>query len=200
MLVVGVTGGIGSGKTAVTNAFQELGITVVDADIAAREVVTLGSKGLNAITEHFGADILLENGTLNRAKLREIIFKNPAEKKWLEQLTHPLIREEIIKGLKGSTSPYTILVSPLLIESGQSQLVNRVLVVDVPVDVQIQRTCERDSNPQEQVEAIIKSQLDRETRLSYADDIINNDQSLLHLQQQVAKLNQQYLRLSEENS
>lgn len=200
MFVVGVTGGIGSGKTAVTNAFQELGITIVDADIAAREVVTLGSKGLNAITDHFGTDILLENGTLNRAKLREIIFKNLAEKKWLEQLTHPLIREEIIKGLKDSTSPYTILVSPLLIESGQSQLVNRVLVVDVPVDVQIQRTCERDSNPQSQVEAIIKSQLDRETRLSYADDIINNDQSLLHLQQQVAKLNQQYLRLSEENS
>lgn len=200
MFVVGITGGIGSGKTAVTNAFQELGIEIVDADIAAREVVTLGSPGLTAIEKHFGADILLEDGTLNRAKLREIIFKNPAEKKWLEQLTHPLIREEIIKGLNNSKSPYTILVSPLLIESGQSQLVNRVLVVDVPVEVQIQRTCERDNNPQAQVEAIIKSQLDRETRLSYADDIIENNHSLLHLQEHVAKLNQQYLRLSEENS
>lgn len=200
MFVVGITGGIGSGKTAVTNAFQELGIEIVDADIAAREVVTLGSPGLAAIETHFGADILLEDGTLNRAKLREIIFKNPAEKKWLEQLTHPLIREEIIKGLKNSSSPYTILVSPLLIESGQSQLVNRVLVVDVPVEVQIQRTCERDNNPQAQVEAIIKSQLDREIRLSYADDIIENNHSLLHLKEHVAKLNQQYLRLSEENS
>lgn len=200
MFVVGITGGIGSGKTAVTNAFQELGIEIVDADIAAREVVTLGSPGLTAIEKHFGADILLKDGTLNRTKLREIIFKNPAEKKWLEQLTHPLIREEIIKGLNNSKSPYTILVSPLLIESGQSQLVNRVLVVDVPVEVQIQRTCERDNNPQAQVEAIIKSQLDRETRLSYADDIIENNHSLLHLQEHVAKLNQQYLRLSEENS
>ncbi len=200
MFVVGITGGIGSGKTAVTNAFQELGIEIVDADIAAREVVTLGSPGLTAIEKHFGADILLEDGTLNRAKLREIIFKNPAEKKWLEQLTHPLIREEIIKGLNNSKSPYTILVSPLLIESGQSQLVSRILVVDVPVEVQIQRTCERDNNPQAQVEAIIKSQLDRETRLSYADDIIENNHSLLHLQEHVAKLNQQYLRLSEENS
>lgn len=197
MFVLGITGGIGSGKTAVTREFEKLGINVIDADIAARTVVAIGSKGLKQIQQHFGDDILLTDGSLNRAKLREIIFQNADEKKWLEQLTHPLIREEIIQGLQSSSSPYTILVSPLLIESGQFKLVDRVLVVDVPVELQIKRTCERDNNPQAQVEAIIASQLDRNKRLSYADDIIVNNQTLEHLEQQVAQLNQQYLRLSE---
>lgn len=197
MLVVGITGGIGSGKTAVTNKFANLGIDVVDADIAARTIVEKGSVGLEKIKQHFGESIVLEDGTLNRAKLREIIFKDVAAKTWLEQLTHPLIRQEIISGLQNSKSPYTILVSPLLIESGQHELVNRVLVVDVPVELQLKRTCERDNNPPAQVEAIIASQLDRDKRLSFADDIIVNNQTLEHLQQQVAQLNQQYLRLSE---
>lgn len=197
MFVLGITGGIGSGKTAVTREFENLGINVIDADIAARTVVAIGSKGLKQIQQHFGDEILLSDGNLNRAKLREIIFQNTNEKKWLEQLTHPLIREEIIQGLQNSSSPYTILVSPLLIESGQFKLVDRVLVVDVPVELQLQRTCERDNNPQAQVEAIIASQLDRDKRLSYADDIITNNQTLEHLAQQVAQLNQQYLRLSE---
>jgi dephospho-CoA kinase len=197
MFVLGITGGIGSGKTAVTREFEKLGINVIDADIAARTVVAIGSKGLKQIQQHFGDEILLSDGNLNRAKLREIIFQNTNEKKWLEQLTHPLIREEIIQGLQNSSSPYTILVSPLLIESGQFKLVDRVLVVDVPVELQLQRTCERDNNPQAQVEAIIASQLDRDKRLSYADDIITNNQTLEHLAQQVAQLNQQYLRLSE---
>ena len=197
MLVVGITGGIGSGKTAVTNEFANLGIDVVDADIAARTIVEKGSVGLEKIKQHFGESIVLEDGTLNRAKLREIIFKDAAAKTWLEQLTHPLIRQEIISGLQNSKSPYTILVSPLLIESGQHELVNRVLVVDVPVELQLKRTCERDNNPPAQVEAIIASQLSRDKRLSFADDVIINNQTLEHLQQQVAQLNQQYLRLSE---
>lgn len=197
MLIVGITGGIGSGKTAVTNEFAKLGIDVIDADIAARTVVAKGSTGLEQIKQHFDENIVLEDGSLNRAKLREIIFKDADAKKWLEQLTHPLIREEILRGLQNSTSPYSILVSPLLIESGQHELVNRVLVVDVPVELQLKRTCERDNNPQAQVEAIIASQLDRDKRLSFADDVIINNQTLEHLQQQVAQLNQQYLRLSE---
>jgi dephospho-CoA kinase len=201
MFVLGITGGIGSGKTAVTDEFVKLGINVIDADIAARTVVAIGSKGLKSIQQHFGNDILLDDGTLNRAKLREIIFKNTDEKKWLEALTHPLIREEIIKDLQASSSPYTILVSPLLIESGQHQMVNRVLVVDVPVELQLKRTCERDNqHPKAQIEAIIASQLDRNKRLSYADDVIINNQSIEHLQQQVAQLNQQYLRLSEKTN
>jgi dephospho-CoA kinase len=194
---LGITGGIGSGKTAVTNEFAKLGINIVDADIAARAVVEKGSFGLQEIQRHFGDKILLEDGALNRAKLREIIFKNTAEKSWLEKLTHPLIRDEIIRDLESSQSPYTVLVSPLLIESGQYQLVNHILVVDVPIELQIERTCQRDNNPQSQVEAIMASQLDREKRLSYADDVIVNNQTLEHLQQQVAQLNQQYLRLSE---
>lgn len=197
MFVLGITGGIGSGKTAVTNEFENLGINVVDADIAARTVVAVGSHGLNEIHQRFGDDILLSDKSLNRAKLREIIFKDAEQKKWLESLTHPLIRTEIIQGLHNSTSPYSILVSPLLIESGQHNLVNRILVVDVPVELQLERTCSRDNNPKEQVEAIIASQLDRNQRLRYADDVITNDQPLEHLHQQVAQLNQQYLRLSE---
>lgn len=197
MFVLGITGGIGSGKTAVTNEFENLGINVVDADIAARTVVTVGSHGLNEIHQRFGDDILLSDKSLNRAKLREIIFKDAEQKKWLENLTHPLIRTEIIQGLHNSTSPYSILVSPLLIESGQHNLVNRILVVDVPVELQLERTCSRDNNPKEQVEAIIASQLDRNQRLRYADDVITNDQPLEHLHQQVTQLNQQYLRLSE---
>lgn len=201
MFVLGITGGIGSGKTAVTDEFVKLGINVIDADVAARTVVAIGSKGLKSIQQHFGNDILLDDGTLNRAKLREIIFKNTDEKKWLEALTHPLIREEIIKDLQASSSPYTILVSPLLIESGQHQMVNRVLVVDVPVELQLKRTCERDNqHPKAQIEAIIASQLDRDKRLSYADDVIINNQSIEHLHQQVAQLNQQYLRLSEKTN
>jgi len=197
MFVLGITGGIGSGKTAVTDEFEKLGINIIDADIAARAVVAPGSIGLKAIHQHFGDDILQSDGTLDRAKLRKIIFEDNHEKKWLEALTHPLIREEIISGLKNSTSPYTILVSPLLIESGQHQLVDRILVVDVPVELQIERASKRDNNSIEQIKAIIASQVDREKRLSYADDIITNDQTIEHLQQQVTQLHQQYLGLSE---
>lgn len=197
MFVLGITGGIGSGKTAVTDEFEKLGINIVDADVAARTVVAVGSKGLKEIHQHFGDEILQSDGTLDRAKLRNIIFKDTQEKKWLEALTHPLIREEIINGLKNSTSPYTILVSPLLIESGQHQLVDRILVVDVPVELQIERASKRDNNSIPQIKAIIASQIDRDKRLSYADDIITNDQSIEHLQQQVTQLHQQYLGLSE---
>lgn len=196
MLVVGVTGGIGSGKTAVTNEFGRLGITIVDADIAARAVVEKGSEGLQKIADHFGEKILLEDGTLDRAQLRQIIFSNSAEKTWLENLTHPLIRECIQTALTESTSPYTILVSPLLVESNQKTFVDRILVVDVPVDLQITRTSQRDNNTPEQVQAIINAQADRQTRLSHADDVIVNDQSLDHLHKSVAQLHQQYLKLS----
>ena len=198
MFVLGVTGGIGSGKTAVTNAFAELGITIVDADIAARTVVAKGSYGLQEIQAHFGEDILLKDGNLNRAKLREIIFSDLNEKKWLENLTHPLIREEIQQGLANSKSPYTILVSPLLVESGQKSFVNRVLVVDVPVELQIERTSQRDNNTPEQVQAIINAQADREARLSYANDVIINDQDLAHLNNEVKQLHQKYLALAEQ--
>lgn len=197
MYVIGVTGGIGSGKTAVTDRFEKLGITVVDADIAARTVVTAGKPALQEIANRFGPSILLDNGELNRAALRKIIFEDLAERKWLEQLTHPLIRDEIINGLQNAKSSYAILVSPLLIESGQFHLTQRVLVVDVPESLQIERTCARDNNDHAQVQAIIDAQISRDERLARADDIITNTQGLEYLDAEVTKLHQHYLSLAE---
>jgi len=196
MFVVGVTGGIGSGKTAVTDRFSQLGITIVDADLASRVIVEPGRKALIEIAEHFGDDVLLRNGELDRAELRTRIFTDPAERAWLEQLTHPLIGAEITRQLQASTSPYTIFVSPLLIETTQAQLADRILLVDVPVDVQISRTMHRDANSEEQVRAIIASQASREERHAKADDIILNDQGLEWLDQEVARLHQYYLELA----
>lgn len=196
MLIIGVTGGIGSGKTAVTNEFERLGIKVVDADIAARTVVAKGKPALLEIEQHFGSEVILESGELNRAALRKIVFDSPDERKWLEQLTHPLIRDEIIQDLQSATSPYAILASPLLIESGQYHLVKRTLVVDVPESLQVERTCKRDNNDSKQVKAIIAAQLDREERLSHADDVICNNKDLAYLYGEVAKYHQQYLEMA----
>jgi len=196
MFVLGVTGGIGSGKSAVTERFEALGIEVVDADVAARTVVAAGQPALDQISERFGSNILLENGELDRAALRKIVFHNPDERKWLEGLTHPLIREEIIKGLQSAQSPYVILVSPLLIESGQFHFTQRILVVDVPESTQIERTCARDNNDAAQVQAIIDAQINRTERLAKADDIIENNLGLDHLDSEVARLHDQYLSLA----
>ena len=196
MLIIGVTGGIGSGKSAATDHFLKLGIQIVDADIAARTVVEVGKPALIEIKKRFGPEILLEDGQLNRALLRKIVFETPAQREWLEQLTHPLIRNEIIDGLQSATSQYVILSSPLLIESGQYHLVKRTLVIDVPVELQLKRTCLRDSNEATQVQAIIDAQIPRAERLSKADDIIVNDQDLTYLNEQVEKLHQEYLEMS----
>ena len=196
MLIIGITGGIGSGKTAITDEFSRLGICVVDADIAARTVVEAGQPALQEISQRFGKSILLESGELNRAALRKIVFTDPQQRSWLEQLTHPLIRQEITTGLKQATSPYVILASPLLIESKQYQLVNRTLVVDTPEELQISRTVKRDDNNPEQVKSIINAQLPRKARQEHADDIIFNDQDLDYLHQQVKTLHNRYLELS----
>lgn len=196
MLVIGITGGIGSGKTAATNLFGELGINVVDADIAAREVVEKGSLALQKIAERFGQDILLDDQSLNRAKLRSIIFNDPNEKKWLEQLTHPLIRENIIANLQTTNSPYAILSSPLLVESGQSTLCHQIVVVDVAEDTQLKRASQRDNNSTEQIKAIMSAQINRSDRLTYADQIIDNSQDLQHLERQVQTLHEYFLQLS----
>jgi dephospho-CoA kinase len=196
MLIIGVTGGIGSGKSAATDHFLKLGIQIVDADIAARTVVEVGKPALIEIKKRFGPEILLEDGQLNRALLRKIVFETPAQREWLEQLTHPLIRNEIIDGLQSATSQYVILSSPLLIESGQYHLVKRTLVIDVPVELQLKRTCLRDSNEATQVQAIIDAQIPRAKRLVQADDIIVNDQDLTHLHKQVEKLHHEYLKMS----
>ena len=200
MFVVGVTGGIGSGKTAATDHFQSLGITIVDADLASRVIVEPGREALIRIEEHFGSGVIAADGTLDRRALRDIVFNNPDERKWLEQLTHPLIGQEIVQQIQASRSPYTILASPLLLESGQSRLAQRVLLIDVPESLQIERTTRRDDTTEAGVKAIMKAQMSREERRAKADDIIVNDQDLPHLHNEVEKLHQRYLEIAKERA
>jgi dephospho-CoA kinase len=194
--VVGLTGGIGSGKTAVSDYFKTLGITVVDADEASRIVVEPSKPALEDIRQHFGNSVIQSDGTLDRAALRTRIFEDSAERQWLEQLLHPLINQQIQDELKASTSPYAILVSPLLVETGQSRFTQRTLIVDVEVDRQIERTMTRDNNSEEQVRNIINAQTSREERLAIADDVILNDQSLDALYAKVDELHEKYLQLA----
>jgi len=192
-MIVGLTGGIGSGKTAVSDLFHDLGITIVDADLASRVVVEKGREELNKIAEHFGKDILNSSGELDRAKLREVIFKSEEEKLWLESLLHPAIASQIQKELDLSESPYTILVSPLLLETDQKNFCSTVLVVDVPVEIQIERTSKRDNTSEEQIKSIIASQIDRDSRLEQADEVILNDGSIQHLESKVQELHKKFL-------
>lgn len=196
MFVVGVTGGIGSGKTAATDRFQALGIKVVDADLASRVVVEPGRPALQVIAGHFGPGVIADDGTLNRRALREIVFAQPEERQWLERLTHPLIAQEILHQIQSSTSPYTILASPLLLESGQWRMAQRVLVIDVPEAVQIARTAARDKTDAAGVKAIIAAQMQRQDRLAKADDLIVNDGSLAELHAAVDRLHCRYLELA----
>jgi dephospho-CoA kinase len=193
--ILGLTGGIGSGKSAAAQCFVDLGIHLVDADNAARWVVEPGRPALAQIVEHFGADVLQADGALNRAALRELIFKDPQQRVWLEGLLHPLIREEIRQYLARAESPYAILVSPLLLETSQHQMVQRVLVIDVPEAVQIERTVLRDKTNEAQVRAILKAQASREERLSRADDVIVNDRDPAWLKSEVERLHYFYLTL-----
>ncbi len=196
MFVVGVTGGIGSGKTTVTDIFAKHSIDIVDADQVARKVVATGTSTLTKISEHFGTGILLPNGELDRAGLRKIIFENTKEKTWLEKLLHPLIREHIQTALSQSTSAYCILSSPLLIETQQSSLVDRILVVDIDETTQVLRAGERDNVSNERIKKIMASQLPREKRLSYADDIVDNSGDSAETVRQVGQLHALYLELA----
>jgi dephospho-CoA kinase len=194
--ILGLTGGIGSGKSAAAQCFIGLGVHVVDADHAARWVVEPGRPALTKIVEHFGPTVLQTDGTLNRSALRGLIFEDAEQRRWLEALLHPLIGEEIQRDLASATSPYAILVSPLLIESGQYKLTRRVLVIDAPQQLQVQRTMLRDSSSEEQVQAILKVQASREERLSHADDVLVNDRDHAWLQSEVERLHHFYLTLS----
>ena len=191
--VLGLTGGIGSGKSAVSAMFEELGIQVVDADIVAREVVEPGSVGLTKITAHFGDEILTSNGTLDRAKLRAIIFADESQKQWLNNLLHPLIRESMLSQLKQATSNYVILVAPLLFENGLEKYCNHTLLIDVPVDVQITRTTARDNVSVELAKQIIASQMSRADKQQKAGDILDNNRPLEKVKTDVQKLHEKYL-------
>ncbi|GGJ97006.1 dephospho-CoA kinase [Pseudomonas matsuisoli] len=193
--ILGLTGGIGSGKSAVAAHFANVGVHQVDSDQVARWVVEPGKPALDAIAVHFGDDILLADGSLNRPLLRERIFDTPDERKWLEALLHPLIREETWRYLAEGTSPYAILVSPLLVESGQWRNVQRVLVVDTPEHLQLQRTALRDGVSEDHVRSIIAIQAKRDDRLRHADDVLINDREPVWLQQEVERLHRFYLTL-----
>ena len=197
MFVVGLTGGIGSGKTIASDRFEELGVKVVDADIASRVVVEIGKPALSSIEGQFGSDVISDDGSLNRAKLREIIFKDDEAKSWLESLLHPLIGQHILDEIASATSRYVILVSPLLFETTQFQMCNRTLLIDVPKDIQILRTAKRDKVPESQVEKIIASQMDRDQKISKADDVIVNDGEIGDLISKIDKIHQRYIELAD---
>ncbi|PMY43769.1 dephospho-CoA kinase [Pseudomonas chlororaphis subsp. aurantiaca] len=193
--ILGLTGGIGSGKSAAAQHFIDLGIHVVDADHAARWVVEPGRPALARIAEHFGDSVLQADGQLDRAALRKLIFEVPQQRLWLEALLHPLIADEIAAHLARAESPYAILVSPLLIESGQYAMTQRILVIDVPQQLQIERTLQRDGISEQQIQAILKAQATREDRLSHADDVLVNDRDLAWLHSEVERLHHFYLTL-----
>lgn len=191
--ILGLTGGIGSGKSAASQWFETQGITVVDADIVAREIVEKGQPALEQIKQSFGDWVLLENGELDRRALREHIFKEPQARHQLEQITHPAIRQSIIQQLQAATSPYVILVSPLLFETNQHQLTQRTLLIDASEDLQILRASQRDGQSIEQIQKIIAAQMPRAEKLKIADDVILNDGHIEHLYRKLEPLHQQYL-------
>lgn len=195
-LIVGLTGGIGSGKSAASQWFETQGINVVDADIAAREIVEKGQPALAQIQSAFGDWVLLESGELNRKALREHIFQHPFARQQLEEITHPAIRQSIIVQLEQANSPYVILVSPLLFETNQHLLTQRTLLIDASIELQIQRASQRDGQSVEQIENIIQAQMPRDRKLDLADDIAINDGHLEHLYTQLQKLHLHYLELS----
>lgn len=194
--VVGLTGGIGSGKTAVSDRFAALGIEVADSDVAARQMVQPGQPALAQIAARFGAEVLQDDGTLNRALLRERIFADRVQRRWLERLLHPLINGLVADQLAAARSSYAILVNPLM--QSRDPRADRILVVDVPEDVQVQRTIRRDGVGEAQARAIVASQTARAARLAFADDVIVNDDTLPALQTKVDALHERYLALSRE--
>ena len=193
--VIGLTGGIGSGKSTVARMFGALGVHWVDADDVARQVVEPGTQALRAIADHFGKSILQGNGELDRAALRQKVFEDPEQRRWLEGLLHPIIRQELIRQLSPEdyNLPYVMLVSPLLLETNQHELVERIVVVDVPEEIQIERTMTRDGNSREQVERILAAQMPRAARREKADAIINNAQPLERVEASVHALHQRFL-------
>ena len=193
--ILGLTGGIGSGKSAVAQHFIDLGVHLVDADQAARWVVEPGRPALARIVERFGPQILQADGTLDRAALRQRVFQDEAQRRWLESLLHPLIFQEIDQYLSRAESPYAILGSPLLVESGQHRMTQRVLVVDAPEELQLQRSMARDASSEEQIRAILKAQASREERLRHAHDVLLNDRDLAWLKREVERLHDFYLTL-----
>lgn len=194
--VVGLTGGIGSGKSAATAYFERLGIDIVDADQVARDVVAPGSEGLKEIVNRFGNSILLEDGNLNRAALREKVFSDINEKNWLNNLLHPLIRLRMQHLISESTSPYCILSVPLLVENKLTEMCNYVVVLDCPETMQLERALKRDGSTEETIRNIMASQATRNERIEAADTVLDNSTTLSALSAQIADLHNTLLALS----
>lgn len=195
MLRIGLTGGIGCGKSVACGIFEELGVPVVDADQLSREVVAPGEPALAAIAGLFGSSILAADGSLDRGRLRETIFAEPSLRQQLEALLHPLIKQRLIARVEALHAPYAILAIPLLLEAGWRELVDRTLVIDCPEELQIRRTVKRDGVDRHQAEAIVSAQMRRSERLQHADDIILNDGDLDQLRRQIYDLHQRYLSM-----
>ncbi len=196
MLLIGMTGGIGSGKSTVTRFFRELGVPVIDADEVARQIVQPGSDPLNEIIAAFGPDVLDRNGTLDRERMRDIIFSDSQKRHLLEGILHPRIIEEMRRQASQVSAPYCILSIPLLVETGHTGAVDRVLVIDVPEEIQRKRAMQRDNLTARAYRAITLAQASREERLAVADDIIDNGGSLEDLQQQVEAMHRKYRALT----
>lgn len=194
--ILGITGGIGAGKTALTDYLANKGIVIVDADVVAREVVQPRSKALDAIKAEFGAQLIQADGNLDRAQLRKIIFADEQKKLWLNNLLHPLIRESLISQLQQANSDYVVLSAPLLFENGLEKYCDATLLVDVPVSVQVTRTTSRDGVDEAQVQSIIAAQMSREEKQQKADFIINNDRELSQTLAELEQLDKKFATLA----
>lgn len=195
-LVVGLTGGIASGKSSVANMFVKLGAGLVDTDIVAREVVAPGEPGLAAVAEAFGPEILLPSGGIDRAALRRLVFADDAKRRQLETILHPLIRARTRRRVAALTAPYALVAVPLLVETNFGELVDRILVIDCPESLQLERLMRRDAIPRPEAEAMVRAQTERATRLRAAHDIIDNGGSTEATLRQVEQLHRRYLDLA----
>jgi len=198
MLIIGLTGGIGSGKSAVSKLFSELGVPVIDTDLISRQVVEPGQPALQQICQAFGDEILSASGELDRTKLKNIVFATPAKRKHLEAILHPIIKNEMLHQASLLDTAYCIFAIPLLIEANQTDLVDRILVIDAPDELRRQRIKQRDQLQDQQINEIFAAQLSRQTRLDHADDIIINDSDLDQLRTQVIDLNHRYTKMAKQ--
>jgi dephospho-CoA kinase len=195
-LRIGLTGGIASGKSTAARRFTELGVSVIDADVAARAVVAPGTAGLAEVVNRFGPGVLSESGDLDRRALRDLIFSDPVARRDLEAVLHPLIRAHMDREAQAAEGPYVVMAIPLLVESGLRDRVDRILVVDADEAVQLQRLQARDGSTAEQARAILDSQAGRSSRLAAADDVLPNAGTVTELRQAVDRLHEKYLRLA----
>ncbi|MFQ3237499.1 MAG: dephospho-CoA kinase [Paraglaciecola sp.] len=194
--VVGLSGGIGSGKTTISNMFAKLGVQIIDADVIARQVVQPKSPALESIIDRFGPELLDDDGNLDRRKLRDIVFSQPQAKKWLNALLHPLIRQQMQQQTDQAKSIYCILSVPLLVENKSYKNVDRVVIVDVPENLQLKRSISRDGASEAQINAILASQATRQQRIEVADDVIDNSGDEEALLAQVNRLHKRYVHMA----